>query len=36
MKEVTRELEEEGVDSFSDAFTVLLKAVDERCLVAAR
>jgi transaldolase len=30
MKEVTRELEEEGVRSFSDAFTVLLKAVESR------
>lgn len=30
MEEVTRELEEEGVKSFSDAFTVLLQAVDSR------
>jgi transaldolase len=30
MQEVTRVLEEEGVKSFSDAFTVLLKAVDSR------
>jgi transaldolase len=30
MKKVTLELEEEGVKAFSDAFTVLLKAVDER------
>ncbi len=27
---VTRQLEEEGVQSFSDAFTVLLKAIDQR------
>lgn len=30
MKEVTSQLEDEGVKSFSDAFTVLLKAVDSR------
>jgi len=30
MDEVTRQLEEEGVQSFSDAFTVLLKAIDQR------
>lgn len=30
MKEVTRELEMEGVHSFSDAFTVLLKAIEGR------
>jgi transaldolase len=30
MDEVTRQLEEEGVASFSDAFTVLLKAVEQR------
>lgn len=30
MNTVTRELEEEGVKSFSDAFTVLLKAVHDR------
>jgi transaldolase len=30
MKMVTRELEEEGVKSFADSFTVLLKAVEER------
>lgn len=30
MKEVTRELEHEGVHSFSDAFTVLLKAIEGR------
>jgi len=30
MTEVTAELETEGVKAFSDAFTVLLKAVDER------
>lgn len=30
MKEVTRELENEGVQSFSDAFTVLLNAVEGR------
>lgn len=30
MDVVTRELEEEGVKSFSDAFTVLLEAVDKR------
>lgn len=29
-KDVTRELEEEGVASFSDAFTVLLQAVESR------
>lgn len=30
MQEVTDQLENEGVKSFSDAFTVLLKAVDDR------
>ena len=30
MDKVTRELEEEGVISFSDAFTVLLQAIDSR------
>lgn len=30
MKEVTDQLEEEGVKSFADAFTVLLKAIDDR------
>ena len=30
MTEVTRELEEEGVQSFADAFGTLLKAIDER------
>jgi transaldolase len=30
MDDVTQELEEEGVKSFSDAFTVLLKAIDDR------
>ncbi len=35
MKKVTRELEEEGVQSFSDAFTVLLKAVASRRTTAA-
>lgn len=35
MKEVTRELEEEGVQSFSDSFTVLLKAIGERRKVTA-
>jgi transaldolase len=30
MKEVTTQLEDEGVKSFSDAFTVLLKAVADR------
>jgi transaldolase len=30
MTEVTRELEEEGVKSFSDAFTLLLQAVEAR------
>lgn len=30
MNEVTRELEEEGVKSFSDAFAVLLNAVEQR------
>ena len=30
MKEVTDQLEEEGVKSFSDAFTVLLQAVEDR------
>ncbi len=30
MKTVTSELEEQGVKSFSDAFTVLLEAVDKR------
>jgi transaldolase/glucose-6-phosphate isomerase len=34
MKEVTDQLETEGVKSFSDAFTVLLKAVDERRVAA--
>lgn len=36
MKEVTRELEDEGVRSFSDAFTVLLKAVASRRTAAAK
>jgi len=31
MKQVTDQLEEEGVKSFSDAFTILLKTVKERC-----
>ena len=35
MTEVTGELEAEGVKAFSDAFTVLLKAVDERRQAAA-
>jgi transaldolase len=35
IREVTGELEEEGVASFSDAFTVLLKAVDARRKAAA-
>ena len=35
MADVTRELEEEGVQSFSDAFTVLLEAVDSRRQAAA-
>ncbi len=30
MAAVTDQLEEEGVKSFSDAFTVLLKAIDSR------
>jgi transaldolase len=30
MKDVTRELEDEGVESFSDAFTILLKAIETR------
>lgn len=30
MKQVTHELEEEGVKAFSDAFTALLKSIDER------
>jgi transaldolase len=30
MDKVTRELEEEGVGAFSDAFTILLKAIDSR------
>lgn len=30
MKEVTNQLEDEGVKSFADAFTVLLKAVEDR------
>lgn len=34
MKQVTQQLEDEGVKSFSDAFTVLLKAVDERAKAA--
>lgn len=33
--EVTRELEEEGVKSFADAFTTLLEAVDARQQIAA-
>lgn len=36
MREVTRELEEEGVQSFSDAFSVLLKAVDQRRQAATK
>lgn len=36
MKEVTRELEDEGVRSFSDAFTVLLKAVASRRTAPAK
>jgi transaldolase len=35
MDAVTAQLEEEGVKSFSDAFTVLLKAVEKRRLEAA-
>jgi len=35
MREVTDQLEEEGVQSFSDAFTVLLKAIDQRRRVTA-
>lgn len=34
MQQVTQQLEDEGVKSFSDAFTVLLKAVDERAKAA--
>jgi transaldolase len=34
LDDVTLELEEEGVKAFADAFTVLLKAVDERRLAA--
>jgi hypothetical protein len=30
MDKVTQELEDEGVKSFSDAFTSLLKTIDER------
>ena len=36
MKEITRELEDEGVRSFSDAFTVLLKAVASRRTSSAK
>jgi transaldolase len=36
MKEVTRQLEEEGVKSFSEAFTVLLEAIDTRRQAAAK
>ena len=35
MQAVTRELEDEGVASFSDAFTMLLKAVEARRQAAA-
>lgn len=34
MQQVTKQLEDEGVKSFADAFTVLLKAVDERARAA--
>jgi len=36
MEIVTRELEEEGVKTFGDAFTALLKTIDERRLAAVR
>lgn len=32
--EITKELEEEGVNSFSDSFTALLKTIKERCSIA--
>ncbi len=35
MEQVTAQLEEEGVKSFSDAFTVLLAAVNEHRQLAA-
>ena len=35
MKEVTSQLEDEGVKSFGDAFDVLLKAIDQRRKAAA-
>ncbi|HEY3310580.1 MAG TPA: transaldolase [Anaerolineales bacterium] len=35
MKQVTDQLEVEGVKTFSDAFSVLIKAVDDRCRAAA-
>ena len=34
MDKITQELEDEGVKSFSDAFTSLLKTIDERRLAA--
>jgi hypothetical protein len=34
MKAVTQQLEDEGVKSFSDAFTALLEAVDRRSQAA--
>jgi transaldolase len=30
MKEVTRELEDQGVKSFADAFTALLESIEEK------
>jgi len=36
MNEVTSELEDDGVKSFSEAFTVLLEAIDTRRLAAAK
>ena len=35
MEEITRQLEEEGVKAFSDAFTALLQSVEERRAAAA-
>jgi transaldolase/glucose-6-phosphate isomerase len=35
MKTVTQELEDEGVQSFADAFTALIKTIEERCDRAA-
>ncbi len=34
MKAVTQQLEDEGVKSFSDAFTALLQAVEKRSQAA--